>query len=464
MRTPIAGAVALALVAITGSSRAGTVTTRAIAVSAGVAHTCALTSAGGVKCWGYNGHDELGKAGTDLPYGWTPGYVPGLTGGVAAISAGLRHTCALTRTGGVKCWGAIYSGALGDGRTDRHFTPSNVFGLNSGVLAVAAGYDNSCALTSGGGVKCWGSNQVGQLGDGTTDDRWTPVDVSGLGSGVTAIAVGGVISCAVTSTGGVKCWGAHYGSTPSDVTGLSAGVTAITAGGPLCALTSGGGITCWGGDYGWIPVEIPGLRTGVAAISANGGHACALMNTGGAKCWGENGDGQLGDGTRTDRATPVDVVGLRRGVTAIAAGFFYTCAVVHGGGIKCWGQDPAGQVGDRKTHIRLTPAGVVGFGPRAVLAISSQSVSVTRAGIAPVRLRCGAAAPCKGALTLVRLGRRSFSIPARQTRTVPVRLPSRGFRQLVELGRLVARARVRYEQPAGGATTVTRKITLRSPR
>ena len=86
---------------------------------------------------------------------------------MTAISAGLRHSCAVTSAGGVKCWGANYGGALGDGTEDRHFAPVDVVGLSSGVTAVAAGYDSSCALLSSGGVKCWGYNAQGKLGDGT---------------------------------------------------------------------------------------------------------------------------------------------------------------------------------------------------------------------------------------------------------------------------------------------------------
>jgi Regulator of chromosome condensation (RCC1) repeat/PASTA domain len=348
-------------------SKAGPV--KVTAITAGLDHTCALTRAGGVKCWGYNGHDELGTGlGDSLSKSLTPVNVQGLSGGVTAISAGVRHSCALTSAGGVKCWGASYRGALGDGTTRRHFAPVDVSGLSSGVRGVAAGLDSACALLGTGGVKCWGYNAFGKLGDGTTDDRLTPVDVIGLSRGVTAIATGGLRSCAVLATGGVKCWGYSYGSAPVDVMGLTSGVTAISAGGPICVLTNTGGVKCLDRDHP-SPIDIPGLSSGVRAVATNAGHGCALTSAHGVKCWGLNDFGQLGDGTTSDRSTPVDVSGLGRGVIGITAGGFYSCAVTSAWGAKCWGSNGAGALGDGTETRRLRPVDVVGLGLPSVRCI-----------------------------------------------------------------------------------------------
>ena len=351
------------------------------AIAAGYAHTCALTAGGGVKCWGDNVWGQLGDGTTTQRL--VPVNVSGLASGISAITAGDRHTCALTAGGGVKCWGRNDYGQLGDGTTTTHYTPVNVSGLTSGVSAIAAGKYYTCALTSGGGVKCWGFNVYGQLGDGTTTERHTPVSVSGLASGVSAIAALYYHTCALTAGGGVKCWGYNifgqlgdgttaYRTTPVNVSGLASGVSAITAGGlHTCARTAGVGVKCWGynasGQLGdgttttsYTPVDVSGLASGVSAIAAGDSHTCARTAGGGVKCWGSNHYGQLGDGTTTNRNTPVNVSGLASGVSAIAAGgWYHTCVLTTGGGVKCWGYNSNGQLGDGTTIERHTPVDVV---------------------------------------------------------------------------------------------------------
>jgi len=350
------------------------------AIVAGGWHTCALTVGGGVKCWGNNGDGQLGDGTTTTHL--TPVNVSGLASGVRGIRAGVGHTCARTAGGGVKCWGRNDYGQLGEGTTTSRLTPVDVSGLASGVSGFTAGGYHTCARTSGGGVKCWGRNDYGQLGDGTTTNRTTPVDVSGLASGISAIAAGYWHTCALTAGGGVKCWGGNWWGqlgdgttnnrrTPVDVSGLANGVSAIAAGHwHTCALTAGGGVKCWGlngdGQLGdgttnnrRTPVDVSGLANGVSAIAAGGGHTCALTSEGGVKCWGRNDYGQLGDGTTVRRLTPVSVSGLASGVSAITAGEDHTCALTAVGGVKCWGWNIFGQLGDGTTTDRHMPVDVV---------------------------------------------------------------------------------------------------------
>jgi len=375
-----------------------------VAVVGGYQHTCALTTAGGVKCWGDNYNGQLGELTTIINP--TPVDVSDLSSGVKAIAAGGFHTCALTTAGGVKCWGDNYYGQLGDGTTTNNPTPVDVSDLSSGVAAVSAGWDHTCALTTSGGVKCWGSNNYGQLGDGTTKDGPMPVDVSGLLDGVETIAAGGDHTCAVTISGGVKCWGANNSGqlgdgivvnkpTPVDVSGLAIGVESISAGGDhTCAVTSSGGVKCWGAnnsgqlgagtwsEYVPTPVDVSGLSNGVAAVSAGFAHTCALTTSGGVKCWGTNGYGGLGDGTTTGKTSPVDVSGLSSGVVAIAAGAFFTCALTTSGGVKCWGDNICGQLGDGTELDKATPVDVLALSSdvKAIDAGFAHTCAVTTSG------------------------------------------------------------------------------------
>jgi len=373
------------------------------AIATGGSHTCALTTTGGVKCWGHNTDGELGNNSTVASP--TPVDVAGLTSGVAAIAAGGFHTCALTTAGGVKCWGANGEGQLGNGSATTSLTAVNVSGLASGVAAITTGGYHTCVLTTAGGVKCWGGNGNGQLGNNSTAANPTPVDVAGLTSGAAAVAAGDFHTCAMTTAGGMKCWGdngnGQLGNNsiatsliPVDVMGLAAGVAAIAPGGfHTCALTASGGVKCWGansnGQIGngsttdsHTSVDVAGLSSGVAAVATGGFHTCALTAAGGAKCWGADGEGQLGNGTATDSLTPVDVTGLASGLAAIATGGYHSCALTSAGGIKCWGADGNGQLGNGLTTANPTPVDVTGLtsGVAAIAAGAYHTCALTAAG------------------------------------------------------------------------------------
>jgi len=347
-------------------------------IAAGYQHTCVLTSVDGVKCWGSNQNGQLGNGTTtDAPVSGGV-QVSGLASGVIAIAAGGSHTCALLSAGGVRCWGSNEHGELGDASNADSSVPVDVLGLASGVTAITAGWAHTCALTSVGGVKCWGQNTYGGLGNGTKADSSVPVDVDGLGSGVTAISAGTLHTCALSSGGGVSCWG--YGQSddqavftsevPVEVPGLASGITAIAATlDRTCALSSGGGVTCWGPNYAppsgetlpdrFVPVDLSRLSGEVVAIAPGENHTCVLTNRGTVACWGDNSYGQLGHLRTTTEAVPVEVKGLASGVTAIAVGGMHTCAVTSDDEVRCWGSNGHGQLGSMmRCSSSSVPVGV----------------------------------------------------------------------------------------------------------
>ncbi len=301
--------------------------------AAGYEHTCALTKNGGVKCWGSNSHGQLGDG--TMTGRSEPADVIGLTSGVRAVAAGGYHNCVVMDTGGVKCWGGNGSGQLGDGSLITRTMPADVVGLTSGVRAIAAGRFFTCALMDSGRVNCWGDNAAGQLGDGTTITRSEPRDAISLTSAVRAIAAGANHSCAVMDSGGVKCWGTNQWGQLGDGTV----------------------------DWRITPADVSGLTSGVRAIAAGANHTCAVMDSGGVKCWGENYAGQLGDGTNGYSLFPVTVSGLTSPVIAIAAGDSHTCASTGDGTVRCWGNNHYGQLGDGTTtesHVAVKSVAVSG--------------------------------------------------------------------------------------------------------
>jgi alpha-tubulin suppressor-like RCC1 family protein len=292
-------------------------------LSAGAFHTCGITATGGVKCWGANIQGQLGNGST------TESLVPmasRLTSDVVALAVGTIHSCALTGNGGVKCWGGNTQGQLGTNSLIKVPVPADVVGLTSGVTAIAAGNYHTCAITSLGGVECWGSNSDGQLGDGSTLRRLTPKAVIGIASGAISIAAGGNHTCALLSGGGVKCWGLN------SLGQLGNGTTVSSA----------------------TPVT---TNLGSVAISLAAGehHSCVVTASGGVQCWGFNSHGQLGDELTLDSSSPVVVKNLDSTILAVSAGERHTCVIGTGGRIQCWGANLQGQLGNNTLVSNFQP-------------------------------------------------------------------------------------------------------------
>jgi alpha-tubulin suppressor-like RCC1 family protein len=350
---------------------------RAVALSAGTDHACVLMSTGATKCWGFNRNGAIGDGSTTERH--APVDVVGLPSNIKIIAAGSMHTCALTTAGAVVCWGWNEFGQVGDGtEIDRH-TPVPVVGLSSGVIAIAAGNGYSCAATDAGHVKCWGRT-ITPGGDVPTD-----VFTASFNATVTVgVAAGDEHACEVDPVAIAECWGSNAegqlgGGTfanetgPNDVGGLFEQVASISAGNSYtCAVTLSGGAWCWGANFSVFgdpatlresdnPVRVPGLESGVASISAGDVQACVVTTSGAAKCWGENDRGQLGNGSTTESLLPVDVVGLGSGVVSVSAGASYSCALTQDGVVKCWGANGNGTLGNGTTTDSPVPVEVVGF-------------------------------------------------------------------------------------------------------
>lgn len=362
----------------------------ALQVGAGSSHTCAVTDAGTIMCWGDDWFGQLGDGKSGLGVNsTTPVQVKGLVGAATAVAPGYSYTCAITGGGRVQCWGAD-GGTLGDPENHQETgylstVPVQVSGLTSGVKAITAGAYRACAITSGGGVVCWGSDNRGSLGDVEEHkdfESQVPVQVAGLTSGVKAIDSGEWHTCAVVASGGVVCWGDNQegqlgngttdlATTPVAVKGLASGVTAIAAGATsTCALTTAGRVKCWGAgvaetsgvagfESSLVPVEVPGL-TGVKAIAVGWYHACALSADGTVKCWGTS--ELLGAEFATSPIYPLVQAAGVTGATGLSIGDFHTCALVQAGSLKCWGGNVSGELGIGKVSAQeLLPVDVIGF-------------------------------------------------------------------------------------------------------
>ena len=252
-----------------------------------------------------------------------------------AIAGGTAHTVVLTDTGAVWTWGSNNWGQLGDGTTTTRVLPTSITITN--VIAIAAGGDSSYALKADGTVWAWGSNGSGQLGDGTTTYRTSPVAVTGLTS-VIAIAAGNNHALALKSDGTLWAWG-NNGS------------------GQL-----GDGTTTQRNS----PVQVSTL-TGVVSMDGGSSFSVAVKSDGTVWSFGANGNGQLGDGTTTTRTSPVQVSGLT-GVTSVSAGSTHALALKSDGTVKAWGYNGSGQLGDGTSTQRNTPVSVSNLGIATAIA------------------------------------------------------------------------------------------------
>ncbi len=301
----------------------------------------------------------------------------------SAVAAGTENTCALFATGDVACWGDNHAGAIGNGT---FFADSNLpIAVKDGALEgnhvsqIDTG-PHTCALLTNGKVACWGENNEGQLGTGNRNDSEVPVLVDGgalAGQTVTQIVVGFDHTCALIADGSVACWGDNNegqlgtgNRNDSEVPVLVDGgalsskvVTQIATGtNHTCALIAGGTVSCWGWNFAGelgignterseVPVLVAGgALTGeiVTEITTGSSFTCALIAGGTVSCWGENNSGQLGTGDENDSNIPVLVDGgslAGKRVIELGVGTAHACALLSDGTVSCWGRNRYGQLG-----------------------------------------------------------------------------------------------------------------------
>jgi alpha-tubulin suppressor-like RCC1 family protein len=307
--------------------------------------------------------------------------VPPLAQGVSIVAD--RYSCLLAVGGAAYCWGLNDAGQLGDGTTGNRTRPVAVLG---GLVfqAISAGTIHTCGLTSGGAAYCWGGNNFGQLGDGSTTTRTSPVSISG-GLTFKAIITGSYHTCGLTVAGAAYCWGDNrngelgigsssglgdYRASPVAVVGALV-LQSLSAAGEYhtCGLTPGGAAYCWGNNqYGELGDGTTSQRTSPVAVSGglvfqsiNAGkyHTCGFTAAGVGYCWGVNANGQIGDGSTTNRYTPVAVAG---GLvfSSLEGGFEHTCGLTVGGSAYCWGDNQYGDLGDGTNTQRTSPVAVSG--------------------------------------------------------------------------------------------------------
>ena len=402
-------------------------------LAAGTMTTCALGAVGVLKCWGDNATGELGRGNTEA-LGDEPRELGDALGpidlagdlNVFAVAPGEEHTCAASLSG-VRCWGYNADGELGLGDTrNRGDEPGEMgsalpfidLGPNFFPTAIAASYSSSCAASTYGTLKCWGGNDVGQLGLGDTRNRGDDANEMGnmlplvdLGSNVkvSAVTLADVHACALSTTGHVKCWGANnvgqlgLGDTRNrgddanemgdalPFVDLGTGelvVKVLASGDRTCALLGSGKLKCWGENFtgelglgdtvsrgiapGQMGDALPAVEVGtghsVVDFALGASHTCVVLDDAAIKCWGSNGQGQLGTpgviergGSAADMGDNLPAIELDGAAERIAAGGVHTCVKLAGAGtIKCWGGNASGELGLGDTLNRGDDANEMG--------------------------------------------------------------------------------------------------------
>jgi alpha-tubulin suppressor-like RCC1 family protein len=362
-------------------------------IQAGHYSTCAITTAGAVKCWGDNGNGQDGSGLAGNAGGVARS--TSITSGAASVGYGLYSHCALVGDS-AKCWGSNYHGQLGDGTTNDSAVPMTPTGLGSGVTSVDTGGDgNGCAIVNQE-VKCWGSLGSGAVGNGETSGSNVPMSVLGIPSGASDVSTGDRHSCAIVSSA-LKCWGndsfnqlgdetTNSSTTPVSATTFTGTIAKVATGFSATCVLVGNTIKCVGGAGGQLgngsdsaassAVTVAGAYN---LISGDGNTFCAVRTTTYVDCWGSNNSGLLGGGSlhsvQASVNAPQVVSGFTTGATAVTIGYQHGCAIVSSAA-RCWGYNFDGSVTGTNVAGSELPAAQAAVSGITALN-TTQAISVT---------------------------------------------------------------------------------------
>ena len=344
-------------------------------VAGGDEHTCALLESGELKCWGSNDNGQLGLEDTNArgdEFGEMGNNLSAVNLGTDLtanqVSSGTAHTCAILDDDEVKCWGTNEQGELGLGDTQKRGDevgemgdnlPEVNLGTDRTASEITVGESQSCAILDNGELKCWGGNGDGELGLGDTNDRGD--ETGEMGDDLSTVDLGTSRTAATVAAGSEH----------------------------TCALLDNSEVKCWGenvdgklglgdtesrgdepGEMGDnLPAVDLGTNRTAAQIAVGDAHTCALLENGDVKCWGSGDEGGLGLGDTENRGDdsgemgddlPTVDLGAGRTAVDIAAGGSYTCAVLDNGEVKCWGRNAEAELGLGDTENRGDEPGEMG--------------------------------------------------------------------------------------------------------
>ncbi|HPY88871.1 MAG TPA: InlB B-repeat-containing protein, partial [Spirochaetota bacterium] len=343
-----------------------------VSVSCGNGHTVAIKSNGSLWAWGNNQYGQLGDGTTTNRS--SPVQIGGGSTDWASVSCGQYHTVAIKSNGSLWAWGFNNSGQLGDETTANKSSPVQI-GVSMDWASVSCGQYHTVAIKSNGSLWAWGRNNSGQLGDGTTTNKSSPVQIGGGSTDWAGVSCGGSHTVAIKSNGTLWAWGYNqYGqlgdgttasrSSPVQIGSSNNWVSVSCGGSHTVAIKSNGTLWAWGnnqsgqlGDGTMVdkssPIQI-GVSTDWASVSCGGGHTVAIKSNGSLWAWGSNYYGQLGDGTTANKFSPVQI-GVSTDWASVSCGTYHTVAIKSNGTLWAWGFNNSGQLGDGTMVDKSSP-------------------------------------------------------------------------------------------------------------